>query len=308
MNEVVVGIDAGGTSTRAVAVDAAGRVVGQGSAGGANPNSHPPHVAAERVGEAVAAALGGRVARACVLGMAGAAKVAADPAVASAFHAALAGAGVAARARVLTDAEVAFASGTAEPDGAVLIAGTGSIAVRVADRRRVATAGGYGWLLGDEGSAFWLGREAVRATLRTLLRGLPPGPLAAAVLAEALPDPEGVANPFAHLITAANAAAPIELARFAPLVSAHADDPVAADIVEQGAQALAGLVAEVWEGGPVVLVGSVATETPVGEALRAILDERHQVVPTKDGVVGAAWLAALDAFGPDAPRPRFTPE
>ncbi len=65
--------------------------------------------------------------------------------------------------RVLSDAETAFASATAEPDGTVLVAGTGSIAGRIRDRRMTTTTGGYGWLLGDEGSAFWLGRQAVRA-------------------------------------------------------------------------------------------------------------------------------------------------
>jgi glucosamine kinase len=56
--------------------------------------------------------------------------------------------------------------------------------VGVADHRLTRTADGHGWLLGDDGSGFWLGREAVRATLRALDAGEPPGHLAGSVLRE----------------------------------------------------------------------------------------------------------------------------
>jgi glucosamine kinase len=49
--------------------------------------------------------------------------------------------------------------------GIVVIAGTGSVALGW-DGERFAYAGGHGFLLGDEGSAYWIGREAVRAALR----------------------------------------------------------------------------------------------------------------------------------------------
>jgi glucosamine kinase len=49
--------------------------------------------------------------------------------------------------------------------GIVVIAGTGSAALGW-DGERFARAGGHGFLLGDEGSAYWIGREAVRAALR----------------------------------------------------------------------------------------------------------------------------------------------
>ncbi|EWM14400.1 hypothetical protein [Kutzneria sp. 744] len=53
----LVGVDAGGTTTRALVADLTGARVGTGRAGGANPNSHPPEVAAEQVAAAIAAAL-----------------------------------------------------------------------------------------------------------------------------------------------------------------------------------------------------------------------------------------------------------
>ncbi|MGX7825583.1 N-acetylglucosamine kinase [Actinokineospora sp. 24-640] len=299
-----MGVDAGGTATRAVAVDATGAVVGRGTAGGGNPNSHPPGEAAAQVASAVAAALAGRPCAGCLLGMAGVSKLT-DPAVAALFDSALRGVGAPSAPVVVSDAEVAFAAGATEADGTVLIAGTGSIAMRIEGRRRAATAGGHGWLLGDEGSAFWLGREAVRAALDTLQRGSAPGPFVAAVLDAAGLDTASLdtaaldtsgANAVARLITVANAQAPIALARFAPVVSAHAGDPVAAAVITRAAEALAGLVARVRRGGPVVVAGSVATATPVGAALRSLLGE-VDVRTAADGVLGAGRLAAVAVFG-----------
>ena len=69
---------------------------------------------------------------------------------------------------ILGDALVAFASTTTATEGRLLISGTGSIAVSIRGRRIVDTAGGYGWLLGDDGSGFWLGQQAVRVVVDTL--------------------------------------------------------------------------------------------------------------------------------------------
>lgn len=314
MGEWVVGVDIGGTSTRALVLGVDGELGGRGKADGANPNSHPAGVAAGRVGEAVAQAVGGNAGdiRHCVLGMAGVSKLA-DPVVRNEFERALAGVGLRCPVTMVSDAEVAFASATGEPDGTVLVAGTGSVAARIVGRRKERTAGGYGWLLGDEGSAFWLGREAVRATLGVLMRGEPVGALAGAVLAEALePDeePGWRERAYPRLITAANAEAPIRLARFAGLVSECAgEDPEAGRIVREAAELLTEQVVKVRKVGertPIVLVGSVATGGPVGKALRAALDERVKapVLTAADGAVGAAWLAAIEVVGPGAPRPQ----
>jgi N-acetylglucosamine kinase-like BadF-type ATPase len=319
MGEWVVGVDIGGTSTRAQALRVDGGLGGRGKAGGANPNSHPADVAAKRVGEAVGDALRGISAEQvghCVLGMAGVSKVS-DPAVAREFHGALRTAGLRCGVTMVSDAEVAFASATGEPDGTVLVAGTGSVAARIVNRRKERTVGGYGWLLGDEGSAFWLGREAVRSTLGVLMRREPIGGLAEAVLAEALRPAGDQANAgwgewaYPRLITAANAEPPIRLARFAELVSAHADDdPNAAEIVERAARLLTEQVLGTrnpTERTPIVLVGAVAAAgNPVGDMLRKALSERTsgEVLSAADGATGAAWLAAIEVVGPGAPRPQ----
>ena len=48
----------------------------------------------------------------------------------------------------------------------MVIAGTGSIAYGRNDRNQAARAGGWGYMLGDEGSGYWIGRAALRAVLR----------------------------------------------------------------------------------------------------------------------------------------------
>ncbi|WP_410600120.1 N-acetylglucosamine kinase [Amycolatopsis sp. lyj-90] len=317
----VVGVDAGGTSTRAIAVDASGVVLGTGRAGGANPNSHPPAEAAARIASAITGALGAldpAATAACVVGMAGVSKLS-DPSIAEIFATAWKDAGIS-PVRTVPDVEVAYASATSAPDGSVLVAGTGSIAGRIRGRRMVSTVGGYGWLLGDEGSAYWLGREAVRSTLDVLGRGGEPGPLARAVLTEALGpsavdafDPEARTALWRALITSANSEAPIRLARFAPLVS-EADrggDPVADGITTRAAALLVTNVMTTREPGettPVVLVGSVLSpEGPVGAKVRAELTG-FEVLTSTDGVLGAAWLAAVEAYGEGAPRPARTAE
>ncbi|WP_037807971.1 N-acetylglucosamine kinase [Amycolatopsis sp. VC5-11] len=309
---LVVGVDAGGTSTRAIAVDAAGVVHGTGAAAGANPNSHPPAEAAARIAGAIESAVDGRTdVLGVVVGMAGESKLS-DPAVAAEFTAAWERIGLAGRVRVTGDAEVAYASATAEPDGTVLVAGTGSIAGRIRGRRMVATAGGHGWLLGDEGSGFWLGREAVRATLAALEGDGPLGGLPEAVLAEAFgPSAVDLSDRFKvmwALVTHANAEPPVRLARYAPLVSAAAaaGEAAAEEIVARGARHLVRVARATREPGektPIVLVGSVLAENgPVGARVRAEFAGLN-VLTSSDGVLGAAWLAAVHAWGEDTPRP-----
>jgi glucosamine kinase len=66
---------------------------------------------------------------------------------------------------VTDDADAARCGAFLGAPGVVVIAGTGSAALGW-DGNRFARAGGHGFLLGDEGSAYWIGREAVRAALR----------------------------------------------------------------------------------------------------------------------------------------------
>jgi glucosamine kinase len=172
----VVGLDAGGTRTRAVLASAVdGRVLGQGVAGPGNALTVPVPLLTDHLAEAVARAVP-EPDRARVVavagGFAGAAETAPDEPgrlnALAALTAALRRLGIAADSvGVSSDIEAAFASAPGAPaDGLALVAGTGAVAMRIIDRRCAVTVGGDGWLLGDDGGGFWIGRSAVRAALR----------------------------------------------------------------------------------------------------------------------------------------------
>ncbi|MBZ0266437.1 hypothetical protein K8I28_17400 [bacterium] len=63
------------------------------------------------------------------------------------------------------DAYIAHYGAFAGDEGVIVIAGTGSIAFGRNRQGTIARAGGWGWLLGDEGSGWWIGKEAIRALL-----------------------------------------------------------------------------------------------------------------------------------------------
>lgn len=308
---LVLGMDVGATTSRAVICDPRGRVAGRGTAGGGNPNSHPLEQAVGEIVAAARAALDGidpsRV-QAGVLGMAGITKLA-EPGVAREFRRAWREIGTTGAVRVVSDCEVAFAAGSPDPAGTVLIAGTGAIAGRIAERRLVATVGGHGWLLGDEGSAFWVGREAVRQALRAFDRGERPDELTTEVCAHLL-GPAGLDDAGAirkKLINAVHAAPPIRLAELAPVVTSAAGrgGRAAIEIVTRAAALLAETARSARDPGttaPIVLAGGlVAVGNPIGDTLRAELTADDADLRTAgSGAAGAAWLAAVDLIGPDA--------
>ncbi|MEU0192613.1 BadF/BadG/BcrA/BcrD ATPase family protein [Streptomyces afghaniensis] len=196
-SSLVIGIDAGGTRTRAVLATADdGRPVGEGAAGPGNALTVPlPQLTehlAEAIGRAVPEPVRDRVV-AVAGGFAGATDAAADEPgrrnALAALTAALHRLGIDAGPPVIgSDIEAAFASAPGTPaDGLALVAGTGAVAMRITDRRGTVTVDGDGWLLGDDGSGFWIGRAAVRAALR-----MADGRGAPTVLAEAVGRELGV--------------------------------------------------------------------------------------------------------------------
>jgi N-acetylglucosamine kinase-like BadF-type ATPase len=306
---LVLGGDLGGTSTRIVIADSQGNVVGRGAAAGGNPTSHPASAAAN-FGQALHEALEGldpTAVKAAVVGAAGGVAFG-RPDVQAQFDAAWSGAGLVAKPEFIGDLEVAFASGTPEPDGTVLIAGTGSNAGLVRDHKLLRTSGGHGWLLGDDGSGFWLGREAVRSVLRTADLGEPLGLLGELVVQALLPDRDENAIALRtgynvlrdDLVRTVNSRPPVLLAELAPAVVAayEQDDETAAALVKRAAKLLietAAVLRTTSNGGPMVLAGSVAGESsPVGKLIREYFS--GEVLTARDGVGGATWLAlgALD--------------
>ncbi|GHJ47923.1 N-acetylglucosamine kinase [Catellatospora sp. TT07R-123] len=314
MDTVVVGVDGGGTRTRCVVVDGDGRVLGRAEAGGANPHSSPDPVGAltDAVRTAVAQAAGttpGVAARVAtgVFGLAGAGGAGHADALrraAAAWHAA----GLAGTPEVVGDLVVNFAAGTPEPEGLVLVAGTGAIAGRIADGAVVRRCDGYGWLVGDRGSGTWLGRMAVTAALDALDGRGPDTVLTHTVPAALLDGPfpaafePGGADAHAlaqRLIRAVYGAPPATLARLSPVVdaAARAGDATArliaaeaADHLVASVEALAPQPAE-----PLVFAGGILTgPTLVAELVTARFAGSHPpraVSTAGPGELGAALLA-----------------
>lgn len=336
----VLGLDIGGTWTRALVVGVPeGTRLGSARRSGANPTTHGVAAAAEHIEAAIAEALdAARLApgdiRACVVGMAGASKLAGDPAAAEGIAALWQRTGLRCAVEVVADVTTAFAAGSPEPDGVILLAGTGAIAATVHDRAPVGILGGHGWLLGDEGSGFWIGREAARAALRDLDDGIapPPDSLTAAVLAELVPEPASAVGHgdfglgqgrrlVAAIIAAANSGPPIRLAALVPLVLAAAErgDRNASVILHETADILVATLAHARAvhaaGGapgaadpsaPVVLAGGIlAPGSLVHRLVLAAVTEtwpKAAVSAGEDGAAGAAWLAAHRLLGVGSPE------
>ena len=300
MVDLVVGVDVGGTSTRCLVVSATGALVGSGTAGGGSIRS-----SAGLPSEQLAAAL--RVAlsafapdcvRAGVFGIAGsgtaAGSLARDAAVLAWKTAGLTG-----TPRVVTDLEVAFAAGTSAASGVLLLAGTGAAGVAFADRTVTRRCDGYGWLLGDEGSAVWLGLRGVQAALNAYDGR---GPTTA--LLDAVAGHFALRDDFAQgVIAAVHAREPAYLGQLAPLVTAAADagDRVASELVDAAADRLVAAVRAVWDGNAADLVLAGGLLLADGPVRRAVLDRlagfplRHS--NAGPGAAGAAVLALGDVVG-----------
>lgn len=174
--QYIVGVDGGGTKTRAVLADATGKVVGKGLGGPSNYQT----IGLEKACDAIVTAVGDAMESAektskvqrssleqgliVVLGLAGADR----PQDKECFTRKI-------RARspraityliIENDARIALAGATANQPGVVSIAGTGSIALGIDKHGRKARSGGWGPILGDEGSGYAIGKAALMAILR----------------------------------------------------------------------------------------------------------------------------------------------
>ena len=158
----VIGIDAGGTKTVGLLADEVGTVLREARGGGANLRVHGELGVEKSLFQVIDALDPPQPVDALCLGIAGVA-VEADRAV---VHDLLRRLGIRRAVRIVNDAEVALVAGAEDGHGIVLVAGTGSIAFGVDPAGKSARSGGWGYLLGDEGSAFWLGHAAVRAGIR----------------------------------------------------------------------------------------------------------------------------------------------
>lgn len=181
---VVLGLDGGGTHTRALASALDGTLLGEGAGGPCNVAALSPEEALHSAAQAAWAAL---------------AQAQADPAQVRAVCAGVAGASVEARraaleaslaalfpqalVAVVPDFAVALAGATGGRAGMIVIAGTGSVACGGDSAGRTHRTGGYGYVIDDAGSGYGVGRAALAAVVRAADGGGAPTALSSRVLA-----------------------------------------------------------------------------------------------------------------------------
>jgi N-acetylglucosamine kinase-like BadF-type ATPase len=301
---IVLGADCGGTSTRVVAATVEGHVLGRGRAGAGNPLARPPADAAAELAAAASRAIEGADREpgdvvGAVVGIAGIARIA-ESAAAAAYAAAWSDAGLRCPMRPVPDVVVAFAGGTPEPSGTILVAGTGAIAAEIVDRTVARRVDGLGWLLGDQGGGFWLGLAGARHTARSLYAGGDAGALRQGVCtAVGTADPAGFVSRFYALPRD-------RVAALAPVVveAARAGDAAAAALLDEAAAHLATTLSALHpRPGPVILAGGLLCEVPeirdgVQDRLAEGIGRRGTLA--SDAAAAAAWLAVRD-FGGRAP-------
>lgn len=244
----IVAFDIGGSKTHAMRASASS-VVSEVIVGSANISSMGDGEAGKQLDQAIAGMGGADGVDVVVAGSAGIDA----PSAAARLERLLAERFTTAQIRVVNDTQLILGAAGLD-DGIALISGTGAVAW---GRSGEATgrAGGWGHLLGDEGSGYWVAREAIRLALADHDAGRPQSELAGLLLAEC--DLGAVVD----FLDAFYTWTPRYWAQRAHLVfeQAAAGEPRCTDIVDRSADALAGLVIRVAQildiDGPVVCGG-----------------------------------------------------
>jgi glucosamine kinase len=289
-------VDAGGSHSVAVIVDARGNELARAQGPGAAVHAGNEAASADTITRLVADAArraAGHGIEALVVGAAGAG----HPPVRAALTQQLLTRGAPPLTQVVTDAEAAFASAFGDGPGILVLSGTGSIALARDPAGAWHRAGGWGWRVGDEGSGFAIGRAGVAAVGRAL-DGRGPG----TSLSEVLPQAAGVADA-AALMAWARGATPAMVAALAGAVQGEArrGDTVSDGIVRAAAGDLAAHVAALQSRFPastvipVVLAGgALRPDSPLRAAVGEVAAGMAQVAihdRPVDAALAAAWLA-----------------
>lgn len=297
-----IGLDGGGTKTQAVLIDGGAREIARATSGPSNYHSVGQETAQGSLQAAMEQVLGQAGATwdqigAICLGMAGAAR----PKDQQVIRRLLARIVPPVHLAITHDAEIALVGGIGRRYGAALIAGTGAIAYGINARGEVKRADGWGYLLGDEGSGYWIGREALRATARACDGRSPQSVLSSRIQAEL-----GIqsCDELVNRVYAPGLSVP-EIAALAPTVqsAAQQDDPVAQEILRRAGERLGQTLCTVIRGldlsdqvFQIVLLGGIlAVDGPVRETVVAVARDcapnASVIQPQNDAAFGAALLA-----------------
>ena len=320
-NAFFLGIDGGGTRTRAVLLLGTGNVIGLGEADSSNFNNMGEDVAAENLRLATRAAFADAgvafsPVQAAFLGLA-AVRSGADMArmTAAAESRGIAPVG---GIQVKNDLHHALAGGLDGEAGLALISGTGSSCLGRDPKGNYFNCGGWAWFMDDGGSGFGLSHDALMTAVRMVDGREKPTPMLPAVLEfYQVPHPDFLLERLYN-----RKWTPAEIASFAPTIMKLAadGDPAAMGVLRRGAMALAELVSttaanlEFPEPPRVVLLGGcVRSGEPyqplVESGIRNSCPGVRLCEPFHDTIYGAALNALRFASSknliPCTVRPRF---
>jgi glucosamine kinase len=276
-----VGIDGGGTTTRALVADENGRIVGRGESGASALNQGAEQAWAHIVQAIEIANVAGLSISDCALGLGLSGTTV--PAQLYAFVGREPGV---ARFSLVTDGLVALLGAHAGQPGALMISGTGSVAEALLPNGTYRMVGGWGWQLGDEGSGAWLGQQAMKLAHAAYDNRAPAGPLVRTLWLQFGTTRE-------ELLSLCAQAGQRWYAGIAPIVFDHADDdPAAAALLAEAGRALETLATALHPTLPFALAGSIALRLK-----ERFSDElRSRLVDPKGGATdGALWLIRQEA-------------
>ncbi|MDY6877233.1 MAG: BadF/BadG/BcrA/BcrD ATPase family protein [Chloroflexota bacterium] len=307
----VLGIDGGGTKTQAVILNDVGKICGAGIGGISNYDDVGVVTARANIGHAVdaarrAAGLDAAPFDAAFLGLAG---------VASATDREI----VREIARDLQlapepfvgvdhDIRIALAGGLSGRPGIVQIAGTGSSCYGRNDAGDNCRSGGWGPLISDEGSGYWLGVQAMRAATRASDGRSQPTALLAAVLAQL--ELAHIDDIMRHIYVKGMSRVEVAALGLLTIEAARAGDQIALEIIQCGSQAMADCILAVARhlgftqdsrGCELALVGGVfqAGDVVIQPLREAVLDRLPQCKVALAELPSAlgACLLALELVG-----------
>ncbi len=297
----VLGVDGGGTRTVCVLADLEGSVLGEAESGPSNFHAVGVAEAVDAIQQAIKGAMADMPSFPCpveaiCLGLAGV-DTSQDAALIREQIALL---NIARRVCVVNDTEIALIGGVGGERGVVVVAGTGSAAFGCNSEGQKARAGGWGWVLGDEGSAFDIGQQGLRAVVRAL-----EGRAETTTLIDALIRWWNLAN--RHELAAslrARSWSRGDVANLAEWVTdaARAGDAVASRIVTHAGEELGLLATMVIEQlhlrgefsvvltGGVFRAGEMISE-PLRKKVHTIAPAAHLIPPIHPPVLGAVFMA-----------------
>jgi glucosamine kinase len=294
----VIGIDGGGSNVRVVVATPAMQIVGQASGSSANPNSAGREAAAAALQSTIHAALAdagltvGDISAAAA-GVAGALTTPTHNWLSETLSPVLPDMPL----LLSSDAEIALMGAHGERRGVLVLSGTGSAIYGVNAAGETAVAGGWGYLLGDEGSGYWIALQALQAVANAA-DGLIPSTRLSQIIFDKLTISDA-----RQMVNWLYGQFSVKLvASLAPLILATEDDPAVQQIIERGAAELAARTRVIMHrlnmpDAPIAFAGGLLGESNLlSRRLCEMLDLTALPVSKYSPVMGAVILA-LDLIG-----------